>query len=394
MMTSILPKTEDDWFRKNSIGPMSNANNKFQRALIRGFLNNDIDISLLNVPNIGAFPIRFKKIISPDFEILENDGMKGHNFGFFNFNLLKHYFAYKRILRYLKQNSNDINTLIVYDLYLPFLKTFEKLKHENKNLRIVLVIPDIYGFTGYDKGVLHRWLTKNHEAKINDSLRYVDGFVLLTKPMLQKLPKFIKKKQVIVIEGILDSDFPENDSNNFISKKIILYAGALEKRHGIMNLINAFIEGNFDAELHMYGDGTEKKEILDKIQTVKNIRYLGQQPSEIILQKQREAFLLVNPRTSEGEFTKYSFPSKIMEYFGSGTPTLMYHLEGIPREYYDYCFVPEDESIESLKNKMEEVLNMDIEDLERVGNNAKNFVLENKNNTIQSQKILKLLEVL
>ena len=48
---------------------------------------------------------------------------------------------------------------------------------------------------------------------------------------------------------------------------------------------------------------------------------------------QKTADVLVNPRLNEGEYTKYSFPSKTMEYLSTGRPVVCYKLDGIPDEY-------------------------------------------------------------
>lgn len=63
----------------------------------------------------------------------------------------------------------------------------------------------------------------------------------------------------------------------------------------------------------------------------RRIQYLGSIPHDEILQLQRTASLLVNPRTPEGIYTKYSFPSKTMEYLASGTPTLYMNCQEFPR---------------------------------------------------------------
>lgn len=43
-------------------------------------------------------------------------------------------------------------------------------------------------------------------------------------------------------------------------------------------------------------------------------------PNSGVLKAQSESEILVNPRNDNNEFTKYSFPSKVIEYLGSGTP--------------------------------------------------------------------------
>ena len=63
---------------------------------------------------------------------------------------------------------------------------------------------------------------------------------------------------------------------------------------------------------------------------------------------QQQATLLVNPRKGHEEYTKYSFPSKTMEYMASGTPTIMYKLPGLPIEYEEYLVLLPDNSQETL----------------------------------------------
>ncbi|MFR5442676.1 glycosyltransferase [Alistipes sp.] len=124
----------------------------------------------------------------------------------------------------------------------------------------------------------------------------------------------------------------------------------------------------------------------------RRIQYLGSIPHDEILQLQRTASLLVNPRTPEGIYTKYSFPSKTMEYLASGTPTLLYELPGIPKEYYHYCYSLNDQSITALAEKVDEVLSLSIEERTKLGEKAQQFILDTKNATIQCTKILELIK--
>ncbi len=396
LLSSILPSFQKEWIVKNSIGAISNANDNFQRALISGFQSNNVEVEIINVPNIGAFPFRFKKIYNPNIIVSEDEKIKGNSIGFINISLIKHHFIYKN-LRDSVLVKNKMKVLVIYDLYLPFLKVLKDIKLANHDVKVILVVPDIYGFTGYAKGFFHRLLTRNEEKEIYDKLSLVDGFILLTKSMLDKLPSYVIEKPYEIIEGIIDvdlSDFTNSPKIALDKKKVILYSGAIEKRHGLLNLITAFCQGSHDAELHFYGNGSDLDEL--KLFCIKNsnIKFFGQQSRKVILEKQREAFLLINPRTSDGEFTKYSFPSKILEYFNSGTPTLMYKLDGIPEEYYKYCFVPIDESVNALSEKIGSILELDRNDLAKIGFEAKKFVNKYKNSTVQVGKIINLIQKL
>ena len=113
-----------------------------------------------------------------------------------------------------------------------------------------------------------------------------------------------------------------------------------------------------------------------------------------ILELQRNATILVNPRQNNEEFTKYSFPSKNLEYLSSGTPLVAYKLDGIPEEYSNYINYVEDDSIESLKRKLMEV----CEDVNGVAHeralSAFEFVKNEKNAQKQTEKIKKMLDAL
>jgi len=107
---------------------------------------------------------------------------------------------------------------------------------------------------------------------------------------------------------------------------------------------------------------------------------------------QRKATLLINPRDGVEEFTKYSFPSKTIEYLSSGTPTILYKLKGIPEEYYNYCYTCDFEGAEGLTETIVRVLNIPSDERESMGEKAKKFILNNKNETIQSKKIIHLIK--
>ena len=80
-----------------------------------------------------------------------------------------------------------------------------------------------------------------------------------------------------------------------------------------------------------------------------------------------------------------------MEYMASGTPVLTTGLPGMPREYHDYVYLMPDETPEGIAQSLQEVLAQSDEALFQKGQQARKFVLEEKNNVIQARKILNLL---
>ena len=98
----------------------------------------------------------------------------------------------------------------------------------------------------------------------------------------------------------------------------MLYTGRLNRRYGIELLLQAMKElPDLDIELWLCGSGEMEEEIRTYAAQDSRIRFFGFLPHEEAVQLQKQATVLVNPRTNQGEYTKYSFPSKTMEYTNS-----------------------------------------------------------------------------
>lgn len=107
---------------------------------------------------------------------------------------------------------------------------------------------------------------------------------------------------------------------------------------------------------------------------------------------QKKVTVLVNPRHSTEDFTKYSFPSKTLEYMASGTPVLMSPLPSMPEEYKQHLYLFDDESVEGMKQMIEKVCSLSISELFNKGKAAQAFVISHKNSLVQVQHILKLIK--
>jgi len=238
--------------------------------------------------------------------------------------------------------------------------------------------------------------SRNLSLKLNNQLiKSFDSYLFLTEDMNKLINKF--NKPYIVIEGQVDINMKniENTLSTKYDKKICIYAGGLQKIYGIKNLIQAFITAKVkNAELHFYGNGDFEDELKIICKKHMNIKYFGVMTNDYVMKEEIRATLLINPRPTNEEYTKYSFPSKNMEYMVSGTPVLTTKLPGMPKDYYSHVYLIEDESVDGLSEALKNILTKSNEELHEKGRLAKEFVLKEKNNIVQAEKILKLMNKL
>lgn len=169
----------------------------------------------------------------------------------------------------------------------------------------------------------------------------------------------------------------------------MLYTGRLNRRYGLELLLQAMKElQDPDIELWLCGSGEMEEEIRAYAAQDSRIRFFGFLPHEEAVQLQKQATVLVNPRTNQGEYTKYSFPSKTMEYMASGRPVMMFRLDGIPGEYDPFLtYIPE-ESSASIRDTVESLRRLSPSELDAMGARGRDFVLKNKNRNVQMRRVL------
>lgn len=221
-------------------------------------------------------------------------------------------------------------------------------------------------------------------------IRHCTSYLLLTEAMTERVRP--KKKKYIVLEGHVDIEM-QSTLPELLQKREgfqCLYAGGLHRKYGIETLVKAFILADIPSSvLHIYGDGDYAEEL--KAIRDPRIFYHGIVPNTEVVAAELCSSLLINPRPTDEEFTKYSFPSKNMEYMASGTPLLTTKLPGMPEEYVPYVYLFDDESIGGMAATLREIAGLPREMLAQKGLEARNFVLREKNNAVQARKVWQML---
>lgn len=359
---------------------------KFSRLLVKGLMANGADVVALSNP--PATEDRRKVSYGKERE----EGVHYKYIPYLNVALLKHLclFGYAFVYVLLWGCRHRREKTIVCDVLSISVCMGALLASKINRVRSVAVVTDIYSLMVGNAKV--SWIVR-FAAYLNQC--YISSFnryVLLTSQMNERVNP--KGKPHIVMEALCDLSMAEQDVQNEekASPRTVIYAGGIQERYGLKMLAEAFVRANIpDARLVYYGSGPYVEEYKKLCAAHPNLEYRGVVPNEEIVAEELKATLLVNPRPTTEEFTKYSFPSKNMEYMASGTPLLTTKLPGMPEEYHQYVYLFEEESVQGYVNALRKVLSLPADTLYVKGEQAKKFVLQNKNYVAQAQRVLGLL---
>lgn len=375
----------------NSKSLPQTASNKLQWNLIRGLEQNlKSPLTLISAMFLGDFPLGYKKAVIKNQEFNHTDiaGHKDYSVGFLNIPIIKHIFRKNAIKRCIKKNIAPANTELAfgYSMSTPIVDNLLYIKELNPAVKTCLIVPDLPEFmnVGGKKRLLFGILKRIDTKKLYKKIKGIDYFVVISKYMPEKLG--VNKNRCVVVEGIADID-GANTAKTVTDVKNIVYTGAISPKYGIDTLVGSF-SALKDENIKLTLAGSGKREYIQNAQkTDKRIDYLGTVSNDTARELQRGAYLLVNPRNSGDEYTKYSFPSKILEYMLSGTPVVTMALKGIPEEYYEHLIIVEN----SLEETFKSALSLDAEELALKGKNAMEFVKREKNAFAQTKKIIEIL---
>lgn len=385
----IFPDVQRREIEAASLGGVDYAADTLQRALIRGLKTHYPQLKVVNLPYIGSFPQRYKKLFykgAPPTDFLVD-------ISFNNLTGLKIFSRYSRLFRYLTVNldNSDLNVFLVYACHIPFLKAVTDYKKRNSNAIVCLIVPDLPGFFEKRNNIFARAARQLEKLLFLRGIQLVDSLVLLSQHM--RKPLDVMDKPWVLVEGVYLNSF-DKEIVRQSNLKTVLYTGTLKRKYGVLDLLAAFrLIKNVDYRLHICGDGEAKSDIIAAAKEDSRVSYLGRLPREEVIKLQANATVLVNPRKSDGRYTKYSFPSKTIEYLASGTPVVLHRLAGIPEEYFQFCFVPKSETVADLSRMIVKVCEMEDEERTIIGKKARKFILEQKSPKTQCEKIARMLDI-
>ncbi len=367
---------------------------KFFDLLLRGMnVQEDTELTCLSAVPVSASCHPKKKWEREEERV--SDSLRYVYVGFRNGKLSRYFTLFFSFVKELKKARRQKDAVILCDpLLLPgslAVNWITKFCHIKK-VAIVTDLPDYIACIGHKKrNIVEKIFQKVYDTMSKKQMESFDGYIFLTKQMDEVAN--IQRKPSLIIEGSVDStlkNIPAEEEKEF--PRAVVYAGGLHEKFGAVKLVKAFQKTTLpNTELHLYGGGQAVSFLKEVAKQEPRIQYKGVLPVSEIVGVERRATLLVNPRPSDEEFTKYSFPSKTLEYMVSGTPLLTTKLPGIPEEYFDYLYTFPEDTTEAMAKQLQKILAQEAQELQLMGQRAKEFVLTKKNNLLQGKKITTFL---
>lgn len=389
---SICNESEFETTNSRSKIKVSSAPQHFEAAILKGLSSvQDVELTCVSAECIATYPNGSKFYLSERTDNLEN-GITTKIAPAINLPFIKpimHANAIGNMVeKWLRENqSTNEKCVFLYGFYTAVAeKIFEICKKYGcKCFTMITDMPSVAltehkGLKGYFKAK-----AREHAVRVQGQ---ADGYVYITKQMAEVVAP---GKPYHVMEVLVDTSIVKNtESGN--KQKALMYAGTLYKKYGIDTLIDVYELLDTDYELWIMGAGDYEEEIRKKAESNPRIKFFGVVSREEVMRREQEASLLLNIRNPKDEYTKYSFPSKMIEYMLSGTPVFTTKLPGFPADYDEHLYYCLDYTKEGLIKSLQDVLSLPEDALREKGKKASEFVKNNKSCEIQMAKMVEFLK--
>ncbi len=397
----IYPKETENEIRKKAKTGLANAANLLQWKYING-LDEILEkpLYILNSMYIGSFPRHYKEILIRNKTFSHRKNCKDDNIGFLNLYGIKNISRYLRLKPYLKtwaykkEDDQSKKIIFAYAMTYTFMKSIAYIKKCNPEIITCLIVPDLPEFmnTSNQSSLIYKFLKGLEIKSINKNLKYFDHFVFLTDQMSKKLG--VPKDRYTVIEGMVEKNTvfgSRTDVFSIFEEDVyyICYTGTLHERYGILDLLKIMNElKDENVKLIICGKGDSEQIVEEYAQSNNNTIYLGEVDNDTVSSLLKNCHILVNPRPNNEEYTKYSFPSKTMEYLLSETPVIMHELDGIPSEYDAYLNYFTSCDSHDMAMDVKKIIR-DYNHFKEVAKKGKEFVMSEKNNVFLVDRLIK-----
>lgn len=379
IICGVFAKENEQEIHEHIKRPIEYSANVFQEKLICGFQKMGCAASVISAPFIGSYPNASSTMIFTGFKKSQS---KYTYVGFNNIWGIRNFsrsFSLKRAIRAFVKNPDPQKLIVVYSPHTPFLEAAVYAHKRDKNIKICMIVPDLPEYMNLDSKVsmlykIGKRFDLRRYYKLNN---HVDSYLFLTEFMAKKMN--VLDRPYCIVEGIVEEGiFQQNEEKKRglqkqnLQEKYIVYTGKMNERFGVVRLVDAFCSiENKEYRLVLCGSGDADNYIEKRAKSDSRIIHLGQRTHDEALEWILKADVLVNPRENNEEYTKFSFPSKTIEYLASGNAVVGYMLHGMPIVYDNFIFAADQEGLSSTIIK---AMNADANEKEKRYLDAKRYL--------------------
>ena len=397
---SLLLPEEKNLSEKSKERLSGISGHKVTKAEVYGIdsnLNAPVDIfNIINTLNYPKFPqIFFPKEEWNHTEVPDHIDYHLKYINLFGIKYITQYRSVKKALSQWIKEHSEPSIICVHGIFLPMMYAAVKVAAENKGkVKLCLNTGDVpgrYGLQSQFSRNIKQILTERFvDRNILKLAQKFDCFVFVTKDMAKAFE--VEEKPFTVVEcTYIEPEFAKGKSISESKKKTIFYAGSIREEYGIGHLLRAFsLIDSSEYELIIAGGGAGENLVKEYADKDSRIKFLGFIPPQKVLEYQLTSHVLVSPRQSDKEYVKYSFPSKSVDSLATGIPYVAHKLPCDPPEYAEFINYPNDESDESLKDKLIEICEKSYEERMKIGEKGKRFILEKKNPIVMTKRIVEM----
>ena len=169
---------------------------------------------------------------------------------------------------------------------------------------------------------------------------------------------------------------------------VLAFAGWLNEANGIPLILEAFeLIPERTLFLRIAGTGPLQKSVEESARRDPRIEYVGLLDSAGVADLYAQADVLLNVRLTKALDTRYFFPSKLIEYLGSGVPTITTRVAHAETEFVGLAYVLGDESPQGLADLISRVASQSPEERTQLARRARAYVSTHKTWEGQTAKI-------
>lgn len=378
----------------NSFSGISVAGNKMQWNIIHHlWKNSDLSIKCITICPIAPYPHDEKLFVKESIIQVDQD-ITSIAIAFCNLPVIKQISQIRNVYKKARSLIDNGQECIIlgFNLFPQVGIPMRLLQRRYPNVECVSILADLPIDDKNERRLPSKILRKVFDYSTKKSISKCGNFIILNEYVGET---YLSDKKYVVVEGGVDEELIEKYTSTQSlynhEKKNVVFSGALTEYNGIPNLLDSFHYIDDSITLEIYGDGYLRDSVIAATSRDNRIVYMGKVTNERMLDIQRRAWLLINPRIINNPISRVTFPSKMFEYLLSKRPVLSTNLSAYSDEYRKVMFTCND-SPQSIAEAIIHISKMDEAEIDRIANNAYNFVKNKKTWSKQTEIIKEFID--